>query len=117
MLILKDDLFCFYFFFVLCFQVKRGERFNDFRWNPTGEKGEEKGTSKMYGPITEISIKTARVSRLFVSCDYTYRYRCSNCEITDYSKNMIKHVANFFARSVEHIGISNLTWKRLKNVK
>ena len=37
--------------------TSRGEGFNDFRWNPTGElRGQEntilKGTSKMYGPFS-----------------------------------------------------------------
>ena len=36
------------------FDVPRGEGFNDFRWNPTGDEGGQentilKGMSKMYG--------------------------------------------------------------------
>ena len=39
------------------FDVPRGEGFNNFRWNPTGEEGGQentilKGTSKMYGSLT-----------------------------------------------------------------
>ena len=30
---------------------------------------------------------------------------------------MVKHNANFFTRAAEHMGISNLVKKRLKNVK
>ena len=37
---------------------------------------------------------------------------CSNCNVT-YSGKTCRH---FFARAGEHIGVSNLTGKRLKNI-
>ena len=42
-----------------------------------------------------------------------YRYTCSNCKVTCYGKTF-RHV---YIRAAEHIWISNLTGKRLKNVK
>ena len=42
-----------------------------------------------------------------------YRYRCSNCNVTYYGKTF----RHFYTKAVEHMGISNLTGKRLKNVK
>ena len=42
-----------------------------------------------------------------------YRYTCSNCRVTYYGKTF----RHFYTRAVEHMGISNLTGKRLKNVK
>ena len=42
-----------------------------------------------------------------------YRYRCSNCNVTYYGKTF----RHFYTRAAEHMGISNLTGKRLKNVK
>ena len=42
-----------------------------------------------------------------------YRYSCSNCNATYYSKTQ----RHFFKRAAEHKGISNLTSKRVKNVK
>ena len=42
-----------------------------------------------------------------------YRYRCSNCNITYYGKTF-RHI---YTRTAEHMGFSNLTWKRLKNFK
>ena len=42
-----------------------------------------------------------------------YRYTCSNCKVTYYGKTY----RHFFTRAVEHMGISNLTGKRVKNVK
>ena len=42
-----------------------------------------------------------------------YRYTCSNCKVTYYGKT--HH--HFFTRTVKHMVISNLTGKRLKNVK
>ena len=38
---------------------------------------------------------------------------CSNCNVTYYGKTY----CHFFTRVAEHMGISNLTGKRLKNVK
>ena len=42
-----------------------------------------------------------------------YRCTCRNCKVTYYGKTF-RHV---YTRSAEHMGISNLTGKRLKNVK
>ena len=42
-----------------------------------------------------------------------YRYRHSNCNATYYGK-LFRH---FYTRAAEHMGISNLTGKRLKHVK
>ena len=42
-----------------------------------------------------------------------YRYTCSNCKVTYYEKTF----RHFYTRAAEHIGISNLTGKSLKNVK
>ena len=42
-----------------------------------------------------------------------YRYTCSNCKVT-YCGETFCH---FYTRVAEHMGISNLTGKRLKNVK
>ena len=42
-----------------------------------------------------------------------YRYLCSSCNATYYGKTSW----HFFTRAVEHIGISNLTGKHVKNVK
>ena len=42
-----------------------------------------------------------------------YRYRCSNCNVTHYGKTF----RDFYARAAEHMGISNLSRKRLKSVK
>ena len=42
-----------------------------------------------------------------------YRYSCSNCNVTYYRKTF----RHFYTRMVEHMGISNLTGKCLKNVK
>ena len=41
-----------------------------------------------------------------------YRYRCSNCNITYYRKTF----RHFYTRVAEHMGISNLTGKRLKTL-
>ena len=41
-----------------------------------------------------------------------YRYTCSNCTVTYYRKTF----RHFYTRAAEHIGISNFTGKRLKNV-
>ena len=38
---------------------------------------------------------------------------CSNCNVTYYGKTY----RHFFTRAAEHLGISNLTEKRVKNVK
>ena len=45
--------------------------------------------------------------------DIVYRYMCSNCKVTFYGKTY----RHFFTRAAEHMGISNLTGKRLKCVK
>ena len=42
-----------------------------------------------------------------------YRYTCSNCKVTYYGKTF----HHFYTRAAEHMGISNPTGKRLKNVK
>ena len=42
-----------------------------------------------------------------------YRYTCSKCKVTYYGKT--SH--DFYTRTAEHMGISNLTGKRLKNFK
>ena len=42
-----------------------------------------------------------------------YRYTCSSCNVTYYRK--IFH--RFYNRAAEHMGISNLTEKCLKNIK
>ena len=42
-----------------------------------------------------------------------YRYSCSSCNATYYDKTY----RYFFTRAAEHMGISNLTSKRVKNVK
>ena len=42
-----------------------------------------------------------------------YRYRCSNGNVTYYGKTF----GHFYTRAAEHMGISNLTGKRLKTVK
>ena len=41
------------------------------------------------------------------------RYRCSNCNVFYYGKTF----RHFYTRAATHIGISNLSGKRLKNVK
>ena len=41
-----------------------------------------------------------------------YRYTCSNCKVTYYGKTF----PHFYTRAAEHMGISNLTGKRLKTV-
>ena len=45
--------------------------------------------------------------------DIVYRYTCSNCKVTYYGKTY----RHFFTSAAEHMGISNLTGKRLKSVK
>ena len=45
--------------------------------------------------------------------DIVCRYMCSNCKVTYYGKTY----RHFFTRAAEHMGISNLTGKRLKCVK
>ena len=42
-----------------------------------------------------------------------YRYSCNSCKATYYGKTY----RHFFARAAEHMGISDLTSKRVKNVK
>ena len=41
-----------------------------------------------------------------------YHYRCSNCNVTYYGKTF----RHFYTRVAEHMGISNLTGKRLKTL-
>ena len=48
-----------------------------------------------------------------IRSDLVYRYSCSSCNATYYGKTY-RHV---FTRAAEHMGISNLTGKRVKNVK
>ena len=48
-----------------------------------------------------------------IRSDIVYRYMCSNCKVTYYGKTY----RHFFTRAAEHMGISNLTGKRLKSVK
>ena len=48
-----------------------------------------------------------------IHSDIVYRYMCSNCKVTYYGKTY----RHFFTRAAEHMGISNLTGKRLKCVK
>ena len=48
-----------------------------------------------------------------IHCDIVYRCTCSNCKVTYYGKTY----RHFFTRAAEHMGISNLTGKRLKCVK
>ena len=48
-----------------------------------------------------------------ISSGIIYRYRCSNCSITYYGKTF----RHFYTRTAEHMGISNPTWKSLKNFK
>ena len=48
-----------------------------------------------------------------ICSDIVYRYMCSNCKVTYYGKTY----RHFFTRAAEHMGISNLTGKRLKCVK
>ena len=48
-----------------------------------------------------------------IRSDLVYRYTCSNCNVTYYGKTY----RHFFTRAAEHMGISNLTEKRLKSVK
>ena len=44
-----------------------------------------------------------------IRSDIVYKYTCSSCKV--------KHTATFFTRTAEHMGISNLTVKRLQSVK
>ena len=48
-----------------------------------------------------------------IRSDLIYRYTCSNCNVTYYGKTY----RHFFTRAAEHMGISNLTEKRVKNMK
>ena len=48
-----------------------------------------------------------------IRSEIIYRYRCSNCNVIYYGKTF----RHFNTRADEHMGISNLTGKRLKNVK
>ena len=48
-----------------------------------------------------------------IRSDLIYRYTCCNCNITYYGKTYQR----FFTRAAEHMGISNLTEKQVKNMK
>ena len=48
-----------------------------------------------------------------IPSDLIYRYTCSNCNITYYRKTY----QHFFTRASQHMGISKLTEKRVKNMK
>ena len=48
-----------------------------------------------------------------IPSDIVYRYMCSNCSITYYGKTC----CHFFTRAAEHMGIFNLTGRRLKRAK
>ena len=48
-----------------------------------------------------------------IRSDLVYRYTCSNCNVTYYGKTY----RHFFTRAAERMEISNLTEKRVKNVK
>ena len=48
-----------------------------------------------------------------IRSDLVYRYTCSNCNVTYYGKSY----RHFFTRAAEHMGISYLTEKCVKNVK
>ena len=48
-----------------------------------------------------------------IRSDLVYSYSCSSCNTTYYGKTY----RHFFTRTAEHMGISNLTGKRVKNVK
>ena len=48
-----------------------------------------------------------------VCCGIIYCHTCSNCKVTNYGKTF----CHFYTRVGEHMGISNLTGKRLKTVK
>ena len=48
-----------------------------------------------------------------IRSDIVYRYMCSNCKVTYYGRTY----RHFFTRAAEHMGISNLTGKRLECVK
>ena len=48
-----------------------------------------------------------------IHSDLIYCYTCSNCNVTYYGKTY----QHFFTRAAEHMGISNLIEKWVKNVK
>ena len=48
-----------------------------------------------------------------IRSDSIYRYTCRNCNLTYYGKTY----RHFFTKAAEHMGISNLTEKRVKNMK
>ena len=48
-----------------------------------------------------------------IHSDIVYRCMCSNCQVTSYCKSQ----RQFFPRATEHMGIFNLTGKRLDCVK
>ena len=72
--------------------------------------------------LTVISQSPCKLNSLFcykdslqkkIRSDIVYRYMCSNCKVTYYGKTY----HHFFPRAAEHMGISNVTGKRLKRVK
>ena len=48
-----------------------------------------------------------------IRSDLVYRYTCSNCNVTYYGKTY----RHFLTGAAEHMGISNSTEKRVRNVK
>ena len=48
-----------------------------------------------------------------IRSDLIYHYISSNCNVTYYGKTY----QHFFTRAAEHMGISNLTEKQVKNMK
>ena len=81
-------------------------------------------TIKMNLPFCELKIifrSKYRLNTLFhfkdslekkIHSGIIYRYTCSNCNVTYYGKTF----RHFYTRAAEHMGISNLTGRRLKNV-
>ena len=55
-----------------------------------------------------VNKKTLKICSFLV-----FRYMCSNCNVTYYGKTY----SHYFTTAAEHMGVSNLTWKRLKNTK
>ena len=53
------------------------------------------------------------ISNLAITTRIIYCYTCGNCKVTYY----VKTFRHFYTRAAEHMGISNLTGQRLKNVK
>ena len=75
-----------------------------------------------FGKLKAISTSKCKLNTLFHFKDLLeekirygtiYRYRCSNCNVTYYGKTF----RYFYTRESKHMGISNLTGKRLEIVK